>query len=380
MKKVTKVRRAMCLLLVLAMVLGLVPGAGMKAEAADFEDLVEIVDLENLEDLEDIEDIEEIADLATNYDLWVAGVQVNSENCGNVLDDDKVSYDPTNNVLTLKNFDYEGSGGGPVTDKDKGVIVYKGEQPLTITLIGDTNNIRNTYEGSEYSGHGIVCYSDLTINGDISLSTPNGYGIWTNGDLTFEDGLIRVESAVIGIKVIGGDLTALSGIITVAPEGEASTIVGDTGIAVENGSILVDGPEFGTANYKKGITVENGNITLKDGKLLVNGSDDGISISGSSDNTGFVSIYGGEFASYSKTDIGISGSSSKYVLIEEGEVDVLIAGYKSALSGIKVLNKVTGAVWDNFAQEGKGAHLSANTVPVSVEGKVLIFPSLFRYL
>ena len=46
---------------------------------------------------------------AVTYDLWVAGKQVNSVNCGDVLGDGKVSYDHTTGTLTLNGATVGGS-------------------------------------------------------------------------------------------------------------------------------------------------------------------------------------------------------------------------------------------------------------------------------
>ena len=48
---------------------------------------------------------------AENYDLWVAGVQVTSDNASNVLNDNEdvhyIVFDASTNTLTLNNYDEE---------------------------------------------------------------------------------------------------------------------------------------------------------------------------------------------------------------------------------------------------------------------------------
>lgn len=66
------------------------------------------------------------------YELWVAGVQVTSQNAGNVLGEKaKITFDAESNILKI-------SGTADIIGEDAG-IVYKGSLPLTIQLSGDVN-------------------------------------------------------------------------------------------------------------------------------------------------------------------------------------------------------------------------------------------------
>ena len=42
------------------------------------------------------------------YDVWVSGVQVTAENCGDILGDGKVQYDAKRKILTLNNAEIKG--------------------------------------------------------------------------------------------------------------------------------------------------------------------------------------------------------------------------------------------------------------------------------
>ena len=107
---------------------------------------------------------------AVTYDLWIAGKQVNSLNCGDVLGDGKVSYDHTTGTLTLN--------GATITN-EYAAVQYTGTTPLTIELIGD-NSLTTVIDSAIYSGS-----ADITISGEGTLDiTAAAYGINVFGDLT----------------------------------------------------------------------------------------------------------------------------------------------------------------------------------------------------
>ena len=77
------------------------------------------------------------AGAADEYDLWVNGVQVTSDNAADVLNDGTVSYDAATNTLTLDGAEldtaYRGSSG------HAGVIYGEYLGTLTINVVGDSS-------------------------------------------------------------------------------------------------------------------------------------------------------------------------------------------------------------------------------------------------
>ncbi len=86
---------------------------------------------------------------ATDYDLWVAGVQVTSENENDVLGDGTVSYDAETNTLTLNNATIEPEEEFAETPG----IVYSNNEDLTIALIGN-NSVKGSDGCSAISHYG----------------------------------------------------------------------------------------------------------------------------------------------------------------------------------------------------------------------------------
>ena len=97
------------------------------------------------------------------YKLWIAGIQVTSENCNELSSynriNGEVSYDPSSNTLTLDN--------ATITAKDTGWEgIYISEKELTIKLIG--NNTVTAYQND-----GMLSLEEtvITIMGDTSDAT-----------------------------------------------------------------------------------------------------------------------------------------------------------------------------------------------------------------
>ena len=129
-----RMKRALSLLLTLVMVLGCLSGLTLTANAETVE-----------------------------YDLWIGGLQVTSDNCRDVLGDGTISYDPTTATLYLNNA-YVTSG-----TKSSAVIYNDTGSALTIDVTG-VNQIGST----SYAPYGIKSdYRDFHITGSGTL---NVYG------------------------------------------------------------------------------------------------------------------------------------------------------------------------------------------------------------
>ena len=124
------------------------------------------------------------------YDLWVNGTQVTSDNAGNVLGDDTVSYDAASTTLTLNGANLTDAQH---TDYDITATIFADQSigTLTINSVGQ-NTVSATASGITA---GIYCYGDIVFTGSGSLTvTANSTGSEGNavyahtGDVTINSG------------------------------------------------------------------------------------------------------------------------------------------------------------------------------------------------
>ena len=123
-----------------------------------------------------------------NYQLFIAGTQVTSENCNNISNSSivsgRVSFDPSSKTLTLNN--------ATITSREDYICINNHEDGgITIKLIGS-----NTL--TAYKNHGIYNHTPLTIKGVTSDATLTirdlNKGDWSNSCiLTEEDNIITVK-------------------------------------------------------------------------------------------------------------------------------------------------------------------------------------------
>lgn len=133
------------------------------------------------------------------YGLWIAGIQVTSENCNELSSynriNGKVSYDPSSNTLTLDN--------ATITAKDTGWEgIYISEKELTIKLIG--NNTVTAYQN---------------------------------------DGMLSLEETVVTIMGVTSDATLTAESLNTGDYQAGIKFVGDT--TVKNCSIMAKGGKDG---------------------------------------------------------------------------------------------------------------------------------------
>ena len=128
----------------------------------------------------------------TTYDLWVGGEQFTSEKL-TITDGagGTATYDPFQNILTLKNFTYTGEGTYDA------LLYYRGTGTLTVKLEG-TNTLTGNAQSTTAAVYGICTNGNLIFTGDGSLTVQASsasncsYGIYTEGDITVESGTITV--------------------------------------------------------------------------------------------------------------------------------------------------------------------------------------------
>ena len=189
---------------------------------------------------------------AEEYDIWVGGTLVTSENAGDVLGNGTVAYDPDTNTLTLRDANI-------TTPHEAGNYNYgiyaKGQ--LTIELVGDST------VGNNSLSDGVYMNGDLTITGTGSLNAVGSTtGVYVFGNMEVIDSTVTGTGAEhLGI-VVWGELTVNGGKVT----GTGNSASG-AGIQVES-SLTVNGGEVsGTGNigiYTRGpLDMTAGTVTAK---------------------------------------------------------------------------------------------------------------------
>gem|GEM_PF-6899392 len=147
------------------------------------------------------------------YQLWVSGVQVNTNNMSNITGNGisgTVSYDPARNTLTLNNATITGYYDQSSWNRIYGIYDDQGSQSLTINVIG-INNINMPSITSKGRQFGIYkANNGLTIQGESTASlgivtgsaTDMSAGISINGPLTVTGGvtLTSTGGAVAGTQ------------------------------------------------------------------------------------------------------------------------------------------------------------------------------------
>lgn len=182
-----------------------------------------------------------------------------------------VSYNPGTRTLTLHDYTYSGAGSF-VGDFGYGCIVYKGDEPLTLNLVG-SNTL--TYSGGNEHGWVVYSASDLIVQGTGSLTVADkstvhdqypwlqhtSYGIRVGGNLTVNSGTVsatahdlstsQASPFSIGVycsgvlTVNGGSLTGHGGKVTFTEDlsdyinavGFSYGIDADKGIVIDGGTV-----------------------------------------------------------------------------------------------------------------------------------------------
>lgn len=201
------------------------------------------------------------------YDLWVGGVQVNSDNAADVLGDGTVSYNAEDNILTLNGADIT-EGYNP---SDYVTIGIYADGDLNIELAeGSENEI--TTPGNE-SSYGIFVGGALCVSGKGNLSVTAGScegenadscGIYTIGGLCIEQAKVFAYG---GDATATGDYADTSGVFT----------RGDVVIDFGGSLVAVGGNANGATAYSDGICIYSDdygtryNVSVYDGYLETRG-------------------------------------------------------------------------------------------------------------
>ncbi len=240
----------------------------------------------------------------TEYDLWVGGVQVNEENCEDIIGDGSVVFDADTSTLTLTDANLKGcdSASGlygvinsllpELTIELQGENIIDGEYNndgidaaggCNVILTGNGSlDINNSYYGT-YIGSWEVDGGDLTIEDEAKVTVTNSSaaGIWVNHDINFLADCIvtvsRTGSSYNGVvSNVGGTITVDGGDLTVENPKNAVHF-GNTDDS-EHAFNMVSGYATITSTEGYGIYCEpasstgdiNGAITVDGGRLEIN--------------------------------------------------------------------------------------------------------------
>lgn len=235
----------------------------------------------------------------TNYDLWVGGVRVNSDNAADVLGDGKVSYDADSKTLTLN---------GATIECDTKEPIYS-EDDLTIKLVG-TNAVTTTSQGNAI----LIVAGKLAIEGTGTLNaTSNNYCIQAHGgDIVISGATVTAEGTGTNARGIYAAWNAgTGGNVTIT--GATVNSTGKTyGICASNDITISDSTVTATSiSMRDGVSahgIDGGNITITDSTVTVTAE---------CTNWGSYGIYGSPFNGC-KITITDSTVTAKTVTTEDG--------------------------------------------------------------
>lgn len=258
-----------------------------------------------------------------NYDLWVGGIQVTSENCDDIpsVTEGTASYDPESDTLMLDN-------AQGVKGEYYGALIHSRLDTLNVLLSG--NNLLNA--SYKQNGELTSCSSAFSSFGNMVFSAESDGSLTLDGfenPVNAFDKKITINSGRYDAKLQGSEfgemhnafafqcaeMTINGGEITI----DASFIQNDMtmyGRGVYTNRFTMSGGMMTVENYQQGIvadaiSVTGGKITLGNGKdvgLYAMG-DEGISISGTKTSVDVtcsniaVSSYSGAIALSDDVDI-----------------------------------------------------------------------------
>ncbi|MFT4104159.1 MAG: S-layer homology domain-containing protein [Lacrimispora sp.] len=225
-------------------------------------------------------------DAVTNYDIWVGGVQVASDNKADVLgaadgEGATVTYNSDTNTLTLNgatiNGSYEGTWIDSTTSAYYGIYA---DTALKIEMVGDSTIIGKNL--ANIASIGIYTGSTLNLSGSGSLYVSGGtgkfsVGIYSGGSITIEGRRVTAVGAAATQTSIGiasnADITIHDGGVEASANTAAST---SWGMMATDGFTINDGEV--TASGKTGLhtNAAEGPVTISGGKVTANGSQVGI--------------------------------------------------------------------------------------------------------
>lgn len=157
------------------------------------------------------------AQAQTEYDIWICGTQVTSENCGDlsVIEgvNGTVTYDPTTKTLTLQR--------ATINIGEEGQAIYSEVNDLILKVI-DTNNVTTVKASALFFTKPLT----ITGGGTLNAKSEDFCAIYAWGtDLTIDDCTVNASSAGYGITGDSGEsekLTIRNAAVTAEGEQEGA--------------------------------------------------------------------------------------------------------------------------------------------------------------
>ncbi|MEA4934687.1 MAG: InlB B-repeat-containing protein, partial [Lawsonibacter sp.] len=279
-----------------------------------------------------------LAEGITQYDIWVGGVRVTSENASGVTGPGitgTVSY--ANGTLTLSG----ASITGAYTDSNSHSAAIYASTALTVILTG-VNTAVGPYTASGYS-YGVYCYGALAINGSGSLNAVGGAETGPDGS---------------SYGVYGGSSVTISGNTKVtatggSADGNSYGVYGKCGVNISDATVTAAGGEAGgTSCGVWGYGANVGVSISSSAKVTATGGKAGSSSFG---------VYGGN----SSVDVSVSDSATVTAMGgEAGETSCGVWGsYNVSVTG-GVVNATGGAA---MGTSGVSCGVFGSTINVNNE-------------
>ena len=207
-----------------------------------------------------------------NYNLWVGGVRVTSENATNIptaTADGHAEFDSTSNTLKLVGATIKAEKAADSEQPEEVCGIYAEHMNLTIELVGNNVFLNNeTYEDVSIAIRIFEEDSSLIIKGNGTLRSDGLYnGISSNSNIEINGSTILINNCS-GDAIDSGDgnLIIRSGIIDVSSNdgaGLSGKTVTVTGSVVNATSVTSDVISAGTLDYG----TEDGKIVLYDSEV-----------------------------------------------------------------------------------------------------------------
>lgn len=277
--------------------------------------------------------------LAEDYDVFIGGARITSENCQDVLNDGgSVKYDNENRTLTLTNADlskvwYQG-------DKENTGHIYS-VGAITINLVG-SNVINSAYPNGDLTIIGDE-NSTLTVNG-VYYETPPQYGtaaLQSNECITIRGGTYKINESIGSAINSVGYKDGTNGTITI--ENASVNATGKTGGLIGHEVIISNSDVDVTATYAA-VHAMAGNITIENSKVDATSETN-------------AALYSGSPASY-----GYCKKAN--ITIQNSTVNAISKGSSAIYTTTNGTTTLDGSVVVATAAEGKKAILSNGTVDV----------------
>ncbi|MDO4563960.1 MAG: hypothetical protein Q4C12_09065, partial [Clostridia bacterium] len=176
------------------------------------------------------------------YDVWVGGIRITSDNCGNVRGDGSVVYHPTSNRLDLHNANISSNQYGNASYDPIANGIYT-LVPLTIMLDGN-NTITGT--NNDY-GRGIYAYNhkiarnyDITIGGGGNLTISGTHNAIKCGTLTFAENCGKVTATGVRAHgLFGVNVNIKGGVISATSQADGyGGICAGNNIIISRGTVI----------------------------------------------------------------------------------------------------------------------------------------------